>query len=48
VQATSDDVEEDAVSLTNVWVQIQGDGLVRAVQIVGIEAHRTPALAGKR
>jgi hypothetical protein len=35
------------VSLTNVWVQTQGDGLVRADQIIGIEAHQTPALAGK-
>ena len=35
------------MSLTNVWVQTQGDGLVRADQIVGIEAHQTPALAGK-
>jgi hypothetical protein len=41
VQATFDDVAEDAVSLTNVWVQTQGDGLVRADQIVGIEAHQT-------
>jgi hypothetical protein len=36
------------VSLANVWVQTQGDGLVRADQIVGIEAHQTPALTGKR
>jgi hypothetical protein len=35
------------VSLTNVGVQTQGDGLVRADQIVGIKAHQTPALAGK-
>ena len=35
------------MSLVNVWVQTQGDGLVRADQIVGIEAHQTPALAGK-
>ena len=35
------------MSLTNVWVQTQGDGLVRADQIVGIKAHQTPALAGK-
>ena len=41
VRATFDDVAEDAVSLTNVWVQTQGDGLVRADQIVGIEAHQT-------
>jgi len=26
---------------------MQGDGPVRAVQIIGIEAHQTPALAGK-
>lgn len=35
------------MSLTNVWVQTLADGLVRADQIVGIEAHRTPALTGK-
>lgn len=35
------------VSLTSVWVQTQGDGLVRADQVVGIDAHRTPALSGK-
>ncbi len=35
------------VSLTNVWVQTQGDGLVRADQITGIDAHQTPALSGK-
>jgi hypothetical protein len=35
------------VSLTNVWVQTLGDGLVRADQITGIDAHRTPALSGK-
>jgi len=35
------------VSLTNVWVQTQGDGLVRADQVVGIDAHQTPALSGK-
>ncbi len=35
------------MSLTNVWVQTQGDGLVRADQIVGIDAHQTPALTGK-
>jgi hypothetical protein len=33
--------------LTNVWVQTLGDGLVRADQITGIDAHRTPALSGK-
>jgi hypothetical protein len=35
------------MSLANVWVQTQGDGLVRADQIVGIEAHQTPELTGK-
>jgi hypothetical protein len=35
------------VSLTNVWLQTQGDGLVRADQITGIDAHQTPALSGK-
>lgn len=35
------------MSLTNVWVATQGDGLVRADQIVGIDAHQTPALSGK-
>ena len=35
------------MSLVNVWVQTQGDGLVRADQIVGIDAHQTPALTGK-
>lgn len=35
------------MSLTNVWVQTQGDGLVRADQVVGIDAHQTPALSGK-
>lgn len=36
------------MSLTNVWVQTQGDGLVRADQITGIDAHPSPALTGKR
>jgi hypothetical protein len=36
-----------AVSLTNVWVQTAADGLVRADQVVGIDAHQTPALSGK-
>jgi hypothetical protein len=38
---------EGVVSLVNVWVQTQRDGLVRADQIVGIDAHQTPALSGK-
>ena len=36
-----------AVSLTNVWVQTAADGVVRADQVVGIDAHQTPALSGK-
>ena len=35
------------MSLANVWVQTQRDGLVRADQVVGIDAHQTPALSGK-
>jgi hypothetical protein len=35
------------MSLTSVWVQTQADGLVRADQVVGIDAHQTPALTGK-
>ena len=35
------------MSLTNVWVQTWADGLLRADQIVGIDAHPTPELAGK-
>lgn len=35
------------MSLTNVWVQTRSDGLVRADQIVGIDAHQAPALSGK-
>jgi len=38
---------EVPVGLANVWVQTQGDGLVRADQVVGIDAHQTPALSGK-
>jgi hypothetical protein len=38
--------EEDAVSLTNVWVQTHADGLVRADQVIGIEAHITAGLRG--
>lgn len=29
------------------WLQTLGDGLVRADQVTGIDAHQTPALAGK-
>ena len=35
------------MSLTNVWLQTTGDGLVRADQVVGIDVHQTPALTGK-
>jgi len=35
------------MSLVNVWLQTQSDGLVRADQVVGIDAHQTPALSGK-
>jgi hypothetical protein len=32
--------------LSNVWVQTLGDGLVRADQITGIDAHQTPGVRG--
>ena len=32
------------MSLTNVWVQTPADGLVRADQVIGIEAHTTAGL----
>jgi hypothetical protein len=35
------------VSLTNVWLQTWGDGLVRADQVIGVDVHQTPALTGK-
>jgi hypothetical protein len=35
------------MSLTSVWLQTLGDGLVRADQVVGIDVHQTPALTGK-
>lgn len=35
------------MSLTNVWLRTLGDGLVRADQVIGIDAHQTPALTGK-
>jgi hypothetical protein len=38
--------EETRVSLTNVWLQTLADGLVRADQVTGIDAHQTPALIG--
>jgi len=30
------------MSLTKMWVQTQGDGLVHTDQVTGIEAHQTP------
>jgi hypothetical protein len=36
--------EVSTVGLTNVWVQTHSDGLVRADQVVGIEAHSTAGL----
>ncbi|MHA6793188.1 hypothetical protein ACVGVM_06660 [Pseudonocardia bannensis] len=33
--------------LTHLWIQTQHDGLLRADQIVGIDSHPTPELAGK-
>ncbi len=35
------------MGLTNVWVRTLSDGLIRADHIMGIDAHRTPPLAGK-
>lgn len=35
------------MGLTNVWVQTAADGLVRADQVIGIDAHQSPALSGK-
>ena len=35
------------MGLSRVWVQTLSDGLVRADQITGIDAHQTPALTGK-
>ena len=35
------------MGLSRVWLQTLGDGLVRADQITGIDAHQTPALTGK-
>ena len=35
------------MGLSNVWLQTAADGLVRADQVTGIEAHQTPALTGK-
>lgn len=35
------------MGLTKVWVRTLSDGLIRADHIIGIDAHRTPPLAGK-
>jgi hypothetical protein len=35
------------LSLKSVWIQTASDGLIRADQVIGIEAHPTPALTGK-
>jgi len=35
------------MGLSAVWVKTLGDGLVRADQIVGVHARRTPAISGK-
>jgi hypothetical protein len=35
------------MGLSRVWLQTLGDGLVRADQITGVDAHQTPALTGK-
>lgn len=36
------------MSLRHVWLRTLGDGLVRCDQVVGIDAHQTPQLTGKR
>ncbi|MPY78187.1 MAG: hypothetical protein GEV04_06760 [Actinophytocola sp.] len=33
--------------MRHVWIRTFSDGLVRADQVVGITAHRTPSLVGK-
>ncbi len=35
------------MALRRVWVETLADGLVRADQVVGINTHQTPELAGK-
>jgi hypothetical protein len=35
------------MSLTNVWLDTLADGLIRADVVVGVHAHRTPAITGK-
>jgi hypothetical protein len=33
--------------LRNVWLSTLADGLIRADQVVGVHAHRTPTVGGK-
>ncbi|MBF6558184.1 MAG: hypothetical protein IVW52_18925 [Acidimicrobiales bacterium] len=35
------------MSLRSVWIQTLSDGLIRVDQIIGIDTHPTPAVAGK-
>ncbi|GEL19248.1 hypothetical protein [Pseudonocardia asaccharolytica] len=35
------------MGLTGLWIKTLHDGLVRADQVIGIESHSTPELAGK-
>lgn len=35
------------MGLKHVWIKTLSDGLIRADQIVGLSAHRTPELVGK-
>lgn len=35
------------MALQSVWIRTLSDGLVRADQVIGISAHRTPSLSGK-
>lgn len=35
------------MSLSNLWLQLHDGSLIRADQIVGIDVHQTPELAGK-
>ena len=36
------------MTLSNVWLETLGDGLIRADTVIGVRAHPTPAIAGKR
>jgi len=35
------------MSLSNVWLDTLADGLLRADQVIGVHAHRTPEFSGK-